>query len=93
MDKIIEQILASGAWGLSVTSILLEWDLQGFMVYIQALAAVGGVVYFFGIKIPHEYFQNQEKRRQTKLQNEILQNEIDDYEEEEANHKNITNED
>jgi hypothetical protein len=93
MNRLVEQILSGSAWGLSITSVLLDLDLQGFMVYVQALAGLGGVVYFFGIKIPHDYFQNKAKRRQTKLQNKVLQNELDDYDEEETNHKNITNED
>tara|TARA_R110000803_G_scaffold206604_1_gene273981 strand:- start:675 stop:962 length:288 start_codon:yes stop_codon:yes gene_type:complete len=93
MYKLIEEVLASSVWGASVAALVLDWNLQGFVVIVQFIVAIAGAIYFIAVKIPHDFKNNRLTRRRTSLQNEVLKHEIEDYEEEEANHKNITDED
>tara|TARA_R110002074_G_scaffold98263_3_gene212725 strand:+ start:2500 stop:2757 length:258 start_codon:yes stop_codon:yes gene_type:complete len=83
MIKGIETVLASGLWGVSVASLVLEWDVQGFTALLQLIVAISGSVYFVIIKIPHDFKHNRLNRRQTELQNQVLKNEIEEYEEDE----------
>lgn len=79
MIKGIETILASSLWGVSVASLVLEWDVQGFTAILQLVVAISGSIYFVIIKIPHDFKHNRLNRRQTQLQNEVLRNEIQEY--------------
>tara|TARA_R110000744_G_scaffold136515_2_gene246436 strand:+ start:167 stop:427 length:261 start_codon:yes stop_codon:yes gene_type:complete len=83
MYKFIEEILASSVWGISVASIVLDWNLQGFMLIVQFAVALAGAIYFIAVKIPHDYKNNKLTRKHTELQNEVLKNEIEEYEEDE----------
>ena len=83
MIKGIETVLASSLWGVSVASLVLEWDVQGFTALLQLVVAISGSVYFVIIKIPHDFKHNRLNRRQTELQNQVLKNEIEEYEEDE----------
>ena len=79
--RLIGDVLASGAWGLSVASLLLKWDVQGFSTIVQLLIALAGLFYLIFVKIPHEIKMNKETRANKSLQNEVLKNEIEEYEE------------
>ena len=83
MYKIIEEVLASSVWVVSVASLVLDWDVQGFMIIVQLVVALSGAIYFVVIKIPHDFKNNRLNRRKTELQNEVLKHEIEDYEDEE----------
>jgi ABC-type cobalamin transport system permease subunit len=91
MHKLIEQVLASSVWGASVAALVLDWNLQGFVVIVQFIVALAGAIYFIGVKIPHDFKNNKLNRKRTSLQNEVLQHEIEDYEEEELNSKDNEN--
>jgi|TARA_B110000914_G_C15223330_1_gene336127 hypothetical protein len=84
MTKLIETVLVSGVWGLSVSSLVWGLELEGFTTVIQLAVAIAGLGYLIFIKIPHEWKINKMNRRRAKLQNQVLKHEIEDYEEEEA---------
>jgi cell shape-determining protein MreC len=82
MHKIVEEILASSVWGVSVASLVLDWDIHGVTTTLQLIVAIAGAIYFLFIKIPHDFKINRLNRKKARLENEVLKHEIEDYEEE-----------
>lgn len=84
--RTIGDFLAGGLWSFSVASLITQWNLTGITDVVQFSLALAGLFYFVVVKIPHEIRMNKQNRKNKHLQNEVLKQEIEDYEEENKRH-------
>lgn len=89
--RTIGDLLAGGVWSLSVASLITQWNIAGITDLVQFILALAGLFYFLVLKIPHEWKMNKQNRRNRKLQNEVLQREIEDLEDEYQQHRDQVN--
>jgi len=79
----IADVLLGGIWSASTIGLVVDGlsPERGFLLWVQIVMSVAGVVYFLFVKFPNDIRMNKMNREHKRLENEVLRREIEDYEE------------
>tara|TARA_R110000868_G_scaffold7826_2_gene41218 strand:+ start:141 stop:383 length:243 start_codon:yes stop_codon:yes gene_type:complete len=77
MYRTLADYITGGLVGFSIMDLINGFDVRSLADWSQFILALGGIIYLFGIKIPHDYKMNKLNRIGKDIENEIAQQELE----------------
>ena len=79
--RVIGDIFTGSIWGFSTVSLVFDLNVSGATAIVQLIVIVSGLIYLLFVKFPNDIKMNRMNQKNTRLQNEALEREIEEYNE------------